>query len=76
MQNRSSGQKEMDIKGGIFLVVEASGRSKSWEVVVASVDGTGDGDAGGEFMWIGEVCGDDVMAEGGVYGGGVKSIWY
>ena len=27
MQNRSSGQKEMDMKGGIFLVVEASGRA-------------------------------------------------
>ena len=38
MQNRSSGQKKMDIKGGIFLVVEASGRAGSWEVVVASVD--------------------------------------
>ena len=31
-------------------------------MVVASVDGTGDGDAGGEFMCIGDVCGDvDVM---------------
>ena len=55
MQNKSSGQKEMDIKGGIFLVVEAMGRAGPCEVVVASVDGTGDGDAGGEFMCIGDV---------------------